>query len=1231
MKSCDRRANSKRLVNKVERSVATPLSTVGTSTSGFSVSATALAVALLAASPQMARAANECGADGVGNDTLTCSGASYATGISYTGSDGLTLNLDNPSMVITGAQGVSLVRSGGTGSGNVIVNVTDINSITATGLAVTVTNPGVSGLASANIGGGTITSTGATPTVQANGGSAGADAQVTLTGGQVLNTGTGSGILAFTSGFAGTGNATVVLTGGTVQASASAVQSSISGPNNTGTSSITMSGGSVLSTGANGYGLWARHTGTGMAQAQMTGGTVAATGINGDGIFASIGTGTYAVDVSGGTVTGGSGFGAAIHTSGAAGGTVNIGAGAIINGSASGVALRDGDFNRDGIDEIGGNATITTAGTLNGAVLLGGGTDTLNVAGGSINGSITGDGADALNFNLGANSFTHGAAYAISGMNSIVMNSGTAQLDSTIAGNTLTVNGGTLVLGNANSYTGGTFLNGGVLSVSSDANLGNAAGALSFDGGTLRGTGDFASARAVSLGAGGGTFQTNANLALSSAITGTGDLTKTGAGALTLSGANSFTGSTTIAAGTLALTGSGSLANSSKVTANGTFDLSGVSAAGTSIRRLAGSGAVTLGGKTLTLTVAEDTLSGTIAGTGSLVLAAGTQVLEGTNTYTGGTAINTGTLQLGSGGASGSIVGDVTNNGTLVLNRSNRLDLGGAISGSGVILQVGAGMTNLTGNNAAFAGSTSVDAGTLAVNGALGGTVNVLAPARLQGSGSVGSTTVAGTVAPGNSIGTLSVNGNFTQLSGSTYQVEVDPASTASDLLRASGSASIASGAQLQVVRTGSGSFGPGTRYTVLRADGGVVGTYNLTGDTQSAFVRVTDSYDANHVYLVAEKTRSFTSVAGTPNEAAIGAALDSLPGSNSLATAVAWLPSDFAARDALNQLSADIHSSTKTALLEDSRFVRDAAIDRLRSAACAPGIAPGPEAQKPQQVGAGCTRADGQARATWGQVFGSWGSIDGDGNAAKLKRDIDGFIVGADIGVGAGWRVGALGGYSRASADTRARNSSSKTDSYHLGVYGGTRWGATALRLGASQSWNKTDTSRSVAFAGFAGSIAGEYDSTTTQAFGELGHLIDMGGVNLEPFAGLAHVRLKSDAFLERGGPAALYGEGGSTDATFSTVGVRASLQAGQNTRLRGMLGWRHAFGDTPPTTTQRFGGGLPFTLAGVPLAKNVAVLEAGIETQLRPDLALGASYSGQFGSGLEDNGVKVNLTWSF
>jgi outer membrane autotransporter protein len=469
------------------------------------------------------------------------------------------------------------------------------------------------------------------------------------------------------------------------------------------------------------------------------------------------------------------------------------------------------------------------------------------------------------------------------------------------------------------------------------------------------------------------------------------------------------------------------------------------------------------------------------------------------------------------------------------------------------------------------------------------------------------------------------VLGNYAQLAGSTYQVEVDPVANTSDLIQVGGGASIDSGSQLEVVRTGSGSFAPGARYTVLSAAGGVTGNYSLLGDIQSVFMRVTDSYDANHVYLTAEKIRNVADAGGTPNEVAVGGAVDSLPGNNGLGTAVAWLPTEALARRALSQLAADIYASSKTAALEDSRFVREAAFDRLREANCATDGAP----QTPQQ-NSGCA-SDGQTGSGWVKVFGAWGSIDSDGNAAKLKRGINGLFAGADIGLGEDWRAGVLAGYSRANADISARSDNSDTDSYHLSVYGGTQWDATALRLGASHSWSETDTRRSINFEGSVDRLTGNYDSTTAQVFGELGHRIDTGSATFEPFAGLAYVKLRSDAFSERGGLAALHEYGATTDTTFSSVGLRTGVQVVESTHLRGLLAWRHAFGDTTPTSTLAFSQSQSFTVGGVPLAEDVAALEVGIETRLRAGLLLSADYSGQLGDGLKDHGLKVNLNWSF
>ncbi|MGO4843612.1 autotransporter-associated beta strand repeat-containing protein, partial [Rhizobiaceae sp. 2RAB30] len=81
-------------------------------------------------------------------------------------------------------------------------------------------------------------------------------------------------------------------------------------------------------------------------------------------------------------------------------------------------------------------------------------------------------------------------------------------------------------------------------------------------------------------------------------------------------------------------------------------------------------------------------------------------------TYGGGTTISAGTLQIGNGGTTGSIVGNVVNDGTLAFDRSDDLTFGGAISGSGSLAQNGTGTTILTGAST-HSGGTTITSGTL--------------------------------------------------------------------------------------------------------------------------------------------------------------------------------------------------------------------------------------------------------------------------------------------------------------------------------------------------------------------------------------------------------------------------------------------------------------------------------------------------------------------------------------
>ncbi|WP_235822392.1 autotransporter outer membrane beta-barrel domain-containing protein [Brucella pituitosa] len=107
--------------------------------------------------------------------------------------------------------------------------------------------------------------------------------------------------------------------------------------------------------------------------------------------------------------------------------------------------------------------------------------------------------------------------------------------------------------------------------------------------------------------------------------------------------------------------------------------------------------------------------AGLISGTGSVEQkgAADSVVsLTADNTYTGGTTISSGTLHLGNAGTTGSIVGDVINNGALAFNRSS-FTFDGLISGTGSVSQIGVGATITLTGDSTYTGGTTVSAGTL--------------------------------------------------------------------------------------------------------------------------------------------------------------------------------------------------------------------------------------------------------------------------------------------------------------------------------------------------------------------------------------------------------------------------------------------------------------------------------------------------------------------------------------
>jgi autotransporter-associated beta strand protein len=351
----------------------------------------------------------------------------------------------------------------------------------------------------------------------------------------------------------------------------------------------------------------------------------------------------------------------------------------------------------------------------------------------------------------------------------------------------ITKNGtGTLTLSGNNTYTGTTTINAGTIEIGAAGRLGSGTYAQNItNNGTLIYSG------------------TNAQT-LSGVISGTGNLTQNASSTLTLSGANTYTGTTTVNAGTL------SIGNTMTIGA------------------ITGSGNLSLGnGFTLTTnSTSNSTFSGVISGSGALTKnGASSLTLGGNNTYSGATTISAGTIEIGATGrlGGGNYSQNITNNGLLVYSGTNNQTLGGVISGTGALTHNASSTLTLAGNSN-FNGATTINAGTLVLSGTnTASAITVASGGTLMGSGSGGATTVSGTIAPGNSPGTLTV-GSLTLNGGGVYTWEMADATGAAG----TGWDRIASTGLLTVNSTS------GSTFTIAITSSGAPSNWNYQTSNQS-------------------------------------------------------------------------------------------------------------------------------------------------------------------------------------------------------------------------------------------------------------------------------------------------------------------------------------------------------------------------------------------------------------
>jgi len=611
------------------------------------------------------------------------------------------------------------------------------------------------------------------------------------------------------------------------------------------------------------------------------------------------------------------------------------------------------------------------------------------------------------------------------------------------------------------------------------------------------------------------------------------------------------------------------------------------------------------------------------------------------------------TLRMYSGSA---LTGDVylgTSGGTLALDGSGSEDAN--FSGVGSLSLTDGSKWTLTGNINPNAGGVSIDTAgnsALTVSGTLSGTtltksgtgklvVNGSAPAIALNGGTLGgSGTFAGltansgsTIAPGNSIGTLNVNGNASFAAGSTYAVEVDSAGN-SDKLAATGTVTIDSGATVSVTAengTDDGStYAISNTYTIITAGAGVTGTFGSVSEN-FAFLDAALGYGANNVTLtLTRNASSFASAANTANQRATAGGIESLGAGNAVYNAV--VPLDQAsARSAFDSLSGEIYASANGMFIHDSRFARNAVSNRIRAAfegldaAGTPATAFNAHREAP---GTGGT-------AFWSYGYGSWGKTGSNGNAAAIGHSTGGVFFGADGDIAGGWRGGLMAGYGNTGFDVGARASSGNAGSYTLGAYASGRLGPLDMRFGASYGLHDVSVSRTVTAGTLSNTLGADYTAATAQVFGEAGYAFDSRGTRFEPYAGFALIHQRNAAFTETGGAAALSVASASQTLGVTTLGLRAAryLAAGDNytASLTGSLGWSHVVGDLDAASAMRFASGDAFGITGAPLARDTALIEAGLRLDFDSGATFNLDYHGDLGTRAQSHGLAARFSMVF
>jgi uncharacterized protein with beta-barrel porin domain len=942
----------------------------------------------------------------------------------------------------------------------------------------------------------------------------------------------------------------------------------------------------------------------------------------GAAIFADVGSSLRLKNVNflGNTAQGGTGGGNGI--AGGAGGGGGLGG----NGGAGNGIGGTGGGGGGGLYGAGGSSALDAGGAGGGGQLQPGGDSTTSDGGGgggtttpgasSSAGGLGGDGGgDGGNSNNGGDGTTGGGGGGSAGANGG-------------SGGVYGGGGGAGLGGNGGS--GGIFGGGGGSLVGSGGagGAGGGGGAGYFQGGN----GGFGAGGGGAVGDVGGTAGSGGfGGGNGGTATGLADLGGGGGGA-------AFGGALFAAAGANITIVDNVTFSANSVTAGGSTGDGGAAAAdGNDLFLMSGVNATfDIGaGKSLTFAPAVGNNDGINFGVGLVKTGQGTLTLTGTSGYVGGTLVDRGTLVV-DGSLSG--IANIVDQGTLTVNGT----LGGqTISNTGTINVNSGGIIN---------GDVATIAGLVKANGTINGDVYIADDGILKGSGTIntsgnisGAVEVFGRIAPGNSIGTMQINGDYLQGVNGIYEVEVNAAGQ-SDKINVSGTAFLTcgcgpGGGDVHVIGA-PGNYAGRRVYTILTANGGIQDTFDapiLFGFNPYAVGTL--EYVGNDVLLIISQF-DLSGAARTYNQTQAATGLN-----NSLFTTDPQLQSVFTSmmtmndselRYALDQMSGELFGTLSSVGFQCTDNWLGSISNRLRPNGGAvqaydligadgrgrdAGFNPFSQDNSAdfvqlvsfddlvdssnsvpyQNASARTARPTRSRNNGWVGGYGLGGQASSNGNAQGFNFGYGGTSFGMDRYIGENTIVGLAGGYAGSQVRSDSRQQSADISSAQGALYA-TRVVEDRYAFGIlSYSQDDYNTTRLLP----ANLTAyGDYDGYQISTYAETGLMRRWGAWNWQPSLGLQYIHLRQNGFTESGaGAAGLAVSGTDEDSCRGSVGLRFTRPTPRGSVVYVPImqaRYGYEFCDIDRLVTANFAGiaGSTFTSAGNALGRNYGQYTLGLNT---------------------------------